>query len=110
MKTKHILFALAGSGIVLLNGCMSVGPDYEQPETPMPDAWHVAVQEEFGSGEPDLQTWWTVFGDETLNGLIIEYMETIPESGVSVSLHGYRLEIIKRDKNTIKLVKFYPEK
>ncbi len=49
-------------------------------------------------------------GPKTLNGLIIEYMETIPESGVSVSLHGYRLEIIKRDKNTIKLVKFYPEK
>lgn len=70
MKTKHILFALAGSGFVLLNGCMSVGPDYEQPETPMPDAWHAAVQEEFGSGAPDLQTWWTVFGDETLNGLI----------------------------------------
>ncbi|MCK5191277.1 MAG: magnesium/cobalt efflux protein, partial [Methylococcales bacterium] len=43
-------------------------------------------------------------------GLIIEYMETIPEAGTSVRLHGYRLEIIERDKNTIKLVKFYPEK
>ena len=49
-------------------------------------------------------------GPKTLNGLIIEYMETIPESGVSISLHGYRLEIIKRDKNAIKQVQFYPEK
>ncbi|MCK5478971.1 MAG: HlyC/CorC family transporter [Methylococcales bacterium] len=49
-------------------------------------------------------------GPKTLNGLIIEYMETIPEAGTSVRLHGYRLEIIERDKNTIKLVKFYPEK
>jgi len=70
MKKHLISFLLAGSGIVLLNGCMTVGPDYEVPETPVPDAWHEAVQEEFESGEPVLQTWWTVFGDETLNGLI----------------------------------------
>ena len=49
-------------------------------------------------------------GPKTLNGLIVEYMETIPEVGVSVNLHGYRLEIMKRDKNTIKQVKFYPDK
>ncbi|MCK5675760.1 MAG: TolC family protein, partial [Verrucomicrobia bacterium] len=70
MKKHLVLFLLAGFGIVLLNGCISVGPDYEQPEIPMPDAWHEAVQEEFESGDPDLQTWWTVFGDETLNNLI----------------------------------------
>ena len=49
-------------------------------------------------------------GPKTLNGLIIEYMETIPKIGISVRLHGYRLEIIQSDKNSIKLVKFYPEK
>lgn len=70
MKKHLVLFLLAGSGIVLLNGCISVGPDYERPETPMPDAWHEAVQGEFESGDPTLQTWWTVFGDEMLNGLI----------------------------------------
>ncbi len=47
-------------------------------------------------------------GPKTLNGLIIEFMETIPEPGTSVSLYGYRLEIIKRDENTIKLVRFHP--
>ncbi len=49
-------------------------------------------------------------GPKTLNGLIIEYMETIPEAGVSLRLHGYALEIIKCDENTIKQVKFYPKK
>ncbi len=49
-------------------------------------------------------------GPKTLNGLIIEYMETIPEAGTSVKLHGYPLEILKREKNTIKLVKFHPKK
>lgn len=47
-------------------------------------------------------------GPKTLNGLIIEYMETIPESGTSVKLHGHALEIIKCDENTVKLVRFHP--
>jgi len=49
-------------------------------------------------------------GPKTLNGLIIEFMETIPEPGISINLHGYPVEIIKRDKNTVKLVKFLPRK
>ncbi|TAL47442.1 MAG: DUF21 domain-containing protein [Methylovulum sp.] len=49
-------------------------------------------------------------GPKTLNGLIIEFMETIPEPGISINLHGYPLEIIKCDKNTVKLVRFLPRK
>ncbi|MCK9395558.1 MAG: HlyC/CorC family transporter [Methylobacter sp.] len=49
-------------------------------------------------------------GPKTLNGLIIEFMETIPETGTSIRLHGYLLEIIKRDENSVKLVKFLPRK
>lgn len=49
-------------------------------------------------------------GPKTLNGLIIEFMETIPKSGTSIKLHGYPLEIIKSDETAVKLVKFLPEK
>jgi Mg2+/Co2+ transporter CorB len=49
-------------------------------------------------------------GPKTLNGLIVDFMETIPEAGTSVRLHGYPLEIVKCDENTVKLVKFYPPK
>jgi len=49
-------------------------------------------------------------GPKTLNGLIIEFMETIPETGTSIKLHEYPLEIIKRDENSVKLVKFLPRK
>lgn len=49
-------------------------------------------------------------GPKTLNGLILEFMETIPESGTSVKLHGHPLEIIKRDEHSVKLVKFIPRK
>jgi Mg2+/Co2+ transporter CorB len=57
-------------------------------------------------------TQWTLptEGPKTLNGLIIEFMETIPEIGTSVRLHEYLLEIIKRDENSVKLVKFLPRK
>ncbi len=49
-------------------------------------------------------------GPKTLNGLIIEFMEIIPETGTSIRLHEYLLEIIKRDENSVKLVKFLPRK
>ena len=45
-------------------------------------------------------------GPKTLNGLIIEYMETIPEPGTSLKLHGYVLEIIHTADNAVKTVRF----
>ena len=48
-------------------------------------------------------------GPKTLNGLIIEYMETIPEPGTSIKFHNHILEIIQRDENTVKLVRFHPQ-
>ncbi len=49
-------------------------------------------------------------GPKTLNGLIIEFMETIPQTGTSIILHDYPLEILDRNKKGIKLIKFYPKK
>ena len=48
-------------------------------------------------------------GPKTLNGLITEYMETIPEPGTSIKLHNHILEILQRDDNTVKYVRFYPQ-
>ncbi|MBV5302404.1 MAG: DUF21 domain-containing protein, partial [Methylococcales bacterium] len=45
-------------------------------------------------------------GPKTVNGLILDFMEMIPDAGTSIRLHGYALEIIKRDKNSVKMVKF----
>jgi len=62
------VFVIIGAG--LLNGCISVGPDYDAPEIEMPDTWHAVVMEDFESGRPDLQTWWSIFDDDILNDLI----------------------------------------
>ena len=49
-------------------------------------------------------------GPKTLNGLILEVMETIPEQGTRITLHEHPLEVIKRDEHSVKLVKFLPKK
>jgi Mg2+/Co2+ transporter CorB len=34
-------------------------------------------------------------GPKTLNGLILEYLETIPESGTSLNIDGYPIDILE---------------
>lgn len=48
-------------------------------------------------------------GPKTLNGLIIDYLETIPEAGTSLKLFQHRLEITKMEGNAIRHVRFYPQ-
>ncbi|ANU35352.1 CNNM domain-containing protein [Vibrio scophthalmi] len=47
-------------------------------------------------------------GPRTLNGLILEHLEDIPESHLSVQVAGHPMEIIKIEENRIKLVKVSP--
>ena len=47
-------------------------------------------------------------GPKTLNGLIIEYLETIPQSGTVFKLLDHQLEITKMEGNLIKQVLFKP--
>jgi Mg2+/Co2+ transporter CorB len=44
-------------------------------------------------------------GPKTLNGLIIDYLETIPQPGTSLKLYGHPLEIIQTDEKAVKTVK-----
>jgi Mg2+/Co2+ transporter CorB len=46
-------------------------------------------------------------GPKTLNGLILEYMETIPEPGTSLKLYGHALEIIQTAESAVKMVKYH---
>jgi Mg2+/Co2+ transporter CorB len=47
-------------------------------------------------------------GPNTLNGLIVEYLEIIPDSSVCVRLAGHVMEIIEMEDNTIKTVRVWP--
>ncbi len=48
-------------------------------------------------------------GPKTLNGLILEYLEDIPEANLSVRIAGYPLEIVNVTDNMIKTVRILPE-
>ena len=45
-------------------------------------------------------------GPKTLNGLIIEHMEAIPEPGTSLKLGGHAIEIIHTAESAVKTVKY----
>lgn len=47
-------------------------------------------------------------GPKTLNGLLLEHMETIPEPGTSTRLGAYAVEVIKTQENAVRTVKISP--
>jgi Mg2+/Co2+ transporter CorB len=47
-------------------------------------------------------------GPKTLNGLIIEYLEHIPDPGTSMLLGGYPIEIVQTSQNAVKTVYIDP--
>jgi Mg2+/Co2+ transporter CorB len=47
-------------------------------------------------------------GPKTLNGLILEYLEEIPENNISLRLAGYPIEIVDISGNMIKTVRIIP--
>lgn len=48
-------------------------------------------------------------GPKTINGLILEYMEDIPETGVSIQIAGYPIEIVEVKDNKVSLAKIAPQ-
>lgn len=48
-------------------------------------------------------------GPKTLNGLIIEFLEEIPETNISFRLAGYPIEIVEITDNMVKTVRIMPE-
>lgn len=48
-------------------------------------------------------------GPKTLNGIILEHMESIPKAGTGLRLAGYPMEILQMKTNRIKSVRIWPE-
>jgi Mg2+/Co2+ transporter CorB len=47
-------------------------------------------------------------GPKTLNGLILEHFEDIPEAGTSLKLAGHTLEILQTQDRSVKVVRIFP--
>jgi Mg2+/Co2+ transporter CorB len=48
-------------------------------------------------------------GPRTVNGLITEYLETIPQPGTSLLLDGYPIEVLQTHDNAVKMIKIWPD-
>jgi len=47
-------------------------------------------------------------GPKTLNGLILEQLEAIPETGTSLLIAGYPMEVLQVQDNAVRVAKIYP--
>ncbi|KAF0190994.1 MAG: hypothetical protein FD165_2233 [Gammaproteobacteria bacterium] len=49
-------------------------------------------------------------GPKTLNGLLLEYLESIPEPGTSIMISGYPIEIVQTTESGVKLARINPSR
>ena len=47
-------------------------------------------------------------GPKTINGLVLEHLELIPKSAISILIGGHPFEVVKTHKNAVKVVKISP--
>lgn len=55
-----------------------------------------------------LETHFPIEGPKTLNGLILEYLENIPEAGTCLVIAGHRMEILQTQGRSIRSVRLIP--
>ncbi len=66
----------------LLSGCVTLGPDYEEPDVAWLQEWQTDLYGQVGSEsertDADLGFWWQVFDDPVLSGLVAEARQSSP--------------------------------
>jgi NodT family efflux transporter outer membrane factor (OMF) lipoprotein len=68
--SRATIVITAGGLSGLTGGCLSVGPDYEEPVVALPDAWQQKATADLQDGPSNLERWWARFNDPILNELI----------------------------------------
>ena len=81
MKNRALLMTVIMFGTIFVASC-AMGPDYERPETDMPEAFEQA--EDSGTSIANLN-WWELFGDEQLNALVRIALEQNRDMMIAVS-------------------------
>ena len=78
MKCRRLLITAVS---LLVAGC-TLGPDYQRPETPMPDSFGQSADS--ASSIANLN-WWELFGDEQLNSLITIALDQNKDMAIAIS-------------------------
>ncbi|MGF1684622.1 HlyC/CorC family transporter [Photobacterium minamisatsumaniensis] len=87
----------------------SISPTLAEEITPLPDG-SLVIEGSANIRDLNKSLNWVLptDGPRTLNGLILEHLEDIPDSQISIELSGYHMEIIEVSENMIKQVKVLP--
>lgn len=70
---RPLVWLPASLAMLVLTGCVVVGPDYVPPDTPVSEAWHAELKGGLTAGQMDAQalaSWWTTLEDPVLSSLI----------------------------------------
>ncbi len=81
MKNRALLVAVVMLGTLFIAGC-AMGPDYERPETTIPEAFEQVTDS--GPSIANLN-WWELFGDEQLNALVRIALEQNQDMAIAIS-------------------------
>jgi multidrug efflux system outer membrane protein len=81
MKTRGMQMAAVVLGSLFVAAC-AMGPDYERPETSIPEAFEQLADS--GASIANLN-WWELFGDEQLNSLVRTALEQNRDMATAVS-------------------------
>ena len=71
----------------VLSACAAVGPEYQAPEAPVPEAWESAQGAGLQTTHYELLEWWEVFNDPTLNHMV----EIAHEQNYNLKLAGLKV-------------------
>jgi len=81
MKSRALLMTAVMFGTLFISAC-AMGPDYERPETALPETYEQV--EDSGASIANL-SWWELLGDEQLNTLIRIALEQNKDMAIAVS-------------------------
>jgi NodT family efflux transporter outer membrane factor (OMF) lipoprotein len=87
MRTLVAVPLVALSGLLVLNGCKTVGPDFEKPEAPVAGEWLEADDARVDTANAAYRDWWEVFEDPVLSQLI----DTAYQQNLSLQIAGLRI-------------------
>jgi len=94
MLTMNLRFPGSGLRSLVLWGCAAtlfvvtgcaVGPNYEEPEYAVPDAWNNAAAADVQGTIPVIEEWWLAMGDAELDSLIARARRSSPDLAAAVA-------------------------
>ncbi len=78
MKLGSASLVLIVVSALLVSGCITVGPDFETPESLVADEWLEAADERVKADPAETLAWWKTFDDPILESLIQQAYERNP--------------------------------